>query len=108
MTCTLAHIASWPVPQYSWQGIRCSPVLGNVVVNVATKPGTSMTFALVVPTMKPCTTSVLVPRNVTGVSAGTTMHDGSNEYCWATRRAITLPSGPTLVPRLLSTNSPVT
>ena len=25
-TWTRAHIASWPVPQYSWHGIRCSPV----------------------------------------------------------------------------------
>ena len=81
MTCTRAHIASCPVPQYSWHGIRCSPVRLNVVVNVATNPGTSIVFALVVPTMKPWMTSVLVARNVTGISAGTTMHCGSNEYC---------------------------
>ena len=24
-TWTRAHIASWPVPQYSWQGMSCSP-----------------------------------------------------------------------------------
>ena len=28
-TCTRAHIASWPVPQYSWQGISCSPVFAE-------------------------------------------------------------------------------
>ena len=67
----------------------------NVVVNVATNPGISITFALVVPTTKPCTTSVLVPRNVTGISAGTTMHCGSNEYCCATRRDDALPSAAT-------------
>ena len=95
-TWTRAHIASCPVPQYSWQGISCSPVLRNVVVNVATKPGISITFALVVPTTKPWIASVLVPRNVTGISAGTTMHCGSNEYCCAMSRTITLPSAPSV------------
>src|SRR6478752_2669869 len=105
-TCTRAHIASWPVPQYSWQGMRCSPGLGNVVVNVETKAGISIVLAFVVPTTKPWMVSVLVPRNVTGTPAGTTMHCGWNEYCCAIRRTVTLPSAPTLVPRLLSTNSP--
>src|SRR5205085_8552341 len=99
-------MASWPVPQYSWQGIRCSPGVRKVVVKVATKPGISIVFALVVPTTKPWIASVLVPRKVTGRSAGTTMHGGMNEYCCATRRTVTLPSTPTAVPRLLSTNSP--
>ena len=45
---------SWPLPQYSWQGIACSPGLRNVVVNVATNPGTSITLALVSATRKPC------------------------------------------------------
>ena len=49
--------------------------IGNaqkVVVNVATKPGISIVLALVVPTTKPWMASVAVPRNVTGISAGTT------------------------------------
>ena len=50
--------------------------------------------------------SVAVPRNVTGISAGTTMHCGTNEYCCAISRTMTLPSGSSDVPRLLSTNSP--
>ena len=49
---------------------------------------------------------MLVPRNVTGISAGTSMHCGSNEYCCATSRTTTLPSASTAVPRLDSTNSP--
>ena len=35
---------SWPLPQYSWQGIARSPGFLNVVVNVATNPGTSITY----------------------------------------------------------------
>src|SRR5436190_2487070 len=105
-TCTRAHIASWPVPQYSWHGMSCSPGVVNVVVNVETKPGTSIVLALVRPTTKPWIVSVAVPRNVTGTPAGTTMHCGWKEYCCAISRTVTLPSAPTLVPRLLSTNSP--
>jgi hypothetical protein len=88
--------------------MSCSPAFLNVVVNVATNPGMSITFALVVPTMNPCTTSVAVPRKVTGMPAGTTMHCGSNEYCWAMSRTITLPSALSAVPRFDSTNSPDT
>ena len=75
-------------------------------MKVETKAGISIVLALVVPTTKPWIVSVLVPRNVTGTPAGTTMHCGWNEYCCAIRRTVTLPSAPTLVPRLLSTNSP--
>jgi hypothetical protein len=42
---------------------------------------------------KPCTTSALVARNVIGVSVGTRMHCGVNEYCWPTARTVTEPSG---------------
>ena len=76
------------------------------MVKVATKPGMSMVLALVVPTTKPWMASVAVPRKVTGISAGTTMHCGSNEYCCAISRTMTLPSASSVVPRLLSTNSP--
>src|SRR3954469_9518450 len=54
----------------------------------------------------PWTTSALVARNVTGVSAGTSMHCGVNEYCWPMARTVTEPSGSTALPRLDSTNSP--
>ena len=98
---------SWPEPQYSWQGMACSPGFLKVVVKVATYPGTSITFALVLATTKPWIASVLVPRKVTGIPAGTSRHAGWKEYCWAMRRTTTLPSAPTLVPRLPSTNSPL-
>src|SRR3954453_10616094 len=55
---------------------------------------------------KPWTTSALVARNVTGVSAGTSTHAGVNEYCWPMARTVTEPSGSTALPRLDSTNSP--
>ena len=57
---------------------------------------------------KPCTTSALVARKVTGVLAGTRMHWGVNEYCWPTTRTMTDPSACRAVPRLLSMNSPDT
>ena len=44
--------------------MRCSPTRLKVVVNVATNPGTSIVLALVVPTTKPCTTSLLVAMMV--------------------------------------------
>src|SRR5215470_20062236 len=56
--------------------------------------------------MKPCTTSALTARSVTGVSAGTTMHLGTNAYCSASTRTVTAPFGETEVPRFASENSP--
>src|SRR5215470_13430890 len=56
--------------------------------------------------MKPCTTSALTARSVTGVSAGTTMHLGTNAYCCASTRTVTAPFGETEVPRFASENSP--
>ena len=93
-TCTRAHIASWPVPQYSWHGIRCSPVLlerGRERRDEArdehrVRVGRADDEAV---DRRRCSCA----RNVTGMSAGTTMHCGSNEYCCAMSRTITLPSG---------------
>src|SRR5258708_31703552 len=65
-----------------------------------------MVFTFVSGSRKPCTTSALVRRNVTGVPAGNVTQRGTNSYCWATRRTVTDPWGPAAVPRLLSTNSP--
>src|SRR5262245_18208858 len=56
--------------------------------------------------MKPCTTSALTARSVTGVSAVTTMHLGTNAYCSASTRTVTAPFGETEVPRFASENSP--
>src|SRR4029077_15411112 len=52
------------------------------------------------------TTSALVRRNFTGVSAGTRTQCGTKSYCWAMSRTVAEPSGSIVVPRLLSTNSP--
>ena len=102
--CALARNSSAAAPARAptWLRGRCRNIrgrasaarrsCGKVVVKVATKPGISITFALVLPTTKPWMASVLVPRKVTGMPAGTTMHCGSNEYCCAIRRTMTLPS----------------
>src|SRR5215471_2428653 len=56
--------------------------------------------------MKPCTTSALTARSVTGMSAGTRMHLGTNAYCSASTRTVTASFGETEVPRFVSENSP--
>ena len=45
-------------------------------------------------------------RSVTARPRGTAMQRGTNMNCVAMIRAVTLPSGPTVVPRLCSANSP--
>ena len=65
-----------------------------------------MVLMLVPSIRRPWTTSALVARKVIGVSAGTTMHCGVNEYCCPIARTVTEPSASTALPRLLSTNSP--
>src|SRR5215510_15732289 len=56
--------------------------------------------------MKPCTTSALARRKVTGLPAGTTRQFGINAYCCATTCTTAEPSGAITVPRLASENSP--
>ena len=75
-TLTCAHMPSCPLPQYSWHGITRSPGSRNVVVKVATKPGTSIALAFDPATLKPWITSVLVPRNVTGTNANVMLVPG--------------------------------
>src|SRR5262245_49680581 len=58
--------------------------------------------------MKRCTASALTARRVIGVSAGTTMHLGTNAYCCASTRTVTAPFEDTEVPRFGSENSPPT
>src|SRR5262245_1871200 len=99
-------MSACPTLQYSWHGMRCSPGLSNRVRTSATNPGTTMVFTLVPAMRNPCTTSGLVTRNTTRVSAGTTMHCGTKEYCCASTRTIADPSARIAVPRLASMNSP--
>src|SRR5215468_10196263 len=82
------------------------PGLVNWVRTSATKPGTTIVLTLVDGSRKPWSTSVLVRRNFTGVSAATFVHSGVNPYCPATNRVVSEPSRSCAVPRLLSANSP--
>src|SRR3954452_23633836 len=65
-----------------------------------------MVLTLVQATRMPWITSGLAKRSVTRWPAGTGMHRGTNANWVATMRAVTAPSGPTVVPRLPSANSP--
>src|SRR5262249_52190796 len=105
-TRTRAHIAWCPIPQNSWHGIRCSPGSRNVVRTVVTYPGTTIALTFVPWTMKPCTTSALARRNVTGLPAGTTRQFGINAYCCATTRTSAEPPGGIRVPILAWENPP--
>src|ERR1700719_1490322 len=72
----------------------------------ATKPGITIVLMLVAGSRKPWITSVLVRRNLTGVSTGTLAQSGTKAYCCAISLTVTDPSGSLAVPRLLSANSP--
>jgi hypothetical protein len=65
-----------------------------------------MVLMLVTGSRKPCTTSVLVSRNLIGVLAATLTQSGTKPYWSATSRAVSDPSCSCAVPRLLSANSP--
>src|SRR3954447_1713987 len=65
-----------------------------------------MVLTLVPATRMPWITSGLAKRSVTRWPAGTGMQRGTNANWVATMRVVTAPSGPTVVPRLPSANSP--